>query len=832
MRKFWVLVLSVISVICLWASMPYFSASAQTAEKISVDTTTFLPSSSLQLYDLKSPISISYSSSGYMVISEHIGGVDGTSLFDRISVYNPNTERFVALPSHPTIYNVTHAQEYGGYVFYLSNSRLYSVPTSDLTSEPFETEITSSNFFQIKGDYLITNTNNSIVVYTISTEGGLTFTKGEKSTHNFTTKNAFISQEGDVYYLFGGKLYCFEISSSTSHIVADVSVDINYMAECNNCVYLSSSSGIYKVEKGVNKTLQLIVATDNETALGHLTNPQGLTVLNGDLLIADPDLKCIQAINPLSGEFTDFAITTESTADYRLTNNASSISLSENYAYVLDDGETKEDGSSYKRIVKISLDKNAEKRYQSFNLEPLYSENAELNIKYFACSDTHIAIYADKTLALYNVTSKSLVKEYFIESESVTSLFYIDGEFYYTDYALYNFEHNVVNVHKITLPTVDNGLLQIKNSKINENALIKGVATNVCVDVFGSVYMVVDSQDGNVKTLIKLKNGKATQLTTVDYTVKNVKTDFAGNLYLLSDNNVLYKYGYEDYSKSKIYNFTTELPIKDVELNYRCNECYALSNSSILVTLNGVLDIVNLTEINASSLSTSQISPVKFITATENAKLFKVALNNCDQNGNFKAVTPITNPNPEKVYLVISEIENYYLVSYSDKLVALISKTDTEYSPTAVYDSAIINSNYYADFEIQVETLSDSEFFISSDTTLFSKPIFDYNYKTQTISKGEKVKAVQNVTFNGSSMTLVSDLDGNLKGYVVSGYLSEFTTTEITTVEQTLLVVSSNGSRHFNNTVMILVIALTVTLIALFIEKKLLFDKEDHNLGK
>ena len=81
-------------------------------------------------------------------------------------------------------------------------------------------------------------------------------------------------------------------------------------------------------------------------------------------------------------------------------------------------------------------------------------------------------------------------------------------------------------------------------------------------------------------------------------------------------------------------------------------------------------------------------------------------------------------------------------------------------------------------------------------------------------------------------MTLISDLEGNIKGYVVSGYLTQDNLSEITTDNQTLLVVTSNGSRHFNNTLMILVIALTVTLVALFIEKKLLFDKEDHNLGK
>ena len=828
MKKLAVFILTTLSAICLAVSLPHFSARAETSVSKTVPTTTFLPSSFLQLYDLKSPVSISYSSSGYMVISEHIGGTDGTSLFDRISVYNPTTQKFGALSPHPTIYNVTHAEEYGGYVFYLSNSRLYSVPTTNLSEEPFETPITSSNFFQIKGNYLITNTNNSIIIYEVSTQGGLTFTK--KSTHNFTTKNAFISEENNVYYLFGGKLYCFDTQSSTTYEVATVSVDVNYMAEIGGFIYLSSGTGIYRVEKTANSQVEQIISSDGVQKLGHLSSPQGLAVMDGNLLIADPTLKCVQAINPQTTEFTDFAITTESTADYRLTNNASSLSLSENYAYVLDDGEAKEDGSVYKRIVKVSIDKNAEKRYQSFSLEPLYEQNANLNIKLVTCSDSHIAIYADKTLSLYNVLDGTLKKEYSIESESVTSLFYLDGEFYYTDYALHNFEHNKVVVHKITLPSQDNELTEIKNVKLNENSLIKGVCNNIGGDVFGGVYMIVDPQDGESSKLIKLKNGVATVLTEIDYAVKTIKVDFASNLYLLSDSNLLYKYGYEDYTSFETYKFDVDLPIKDIDLNYRSNKCYALSNSCILQNSNDALEIINLSAISAKNLLTNQITTPKFITASEDAKLFKITLNDYDENFNFKSVTPITNPTPNKVYLVVAEIENYYIVSHSNKLVALINKTDTEYSQSNVFDYAIIPPSYYEEFDIEIEDLQGAERYISSNTVVFSKPIFDHTYETQTISKGEKVKAVQTVTFNGTSLTLISDLSDNLKGYVVSGYLLSSIQGEVTTQTQTVNVVTSNGSRHFNNTLMILVIALTVTLVALFIEKKLLFDKEDHNI--
>ena len=827
MKKFAVILLSVISTLALAFSLPRVLVSAQEQTPTNVKTTAFMPSSFLQLYDLKSPVSITYSPSGYMVISEHIGDSNGTSLFDRISVYNPTTEKFGALSPHSTIYNVTHAEEYEDYIFYLSNSRLYYVPANDLSAEPTETSITSSNFFQIKDGFLLTNTNNSIVIYQVSIEDKPSFIK--KSTHNFTTKNAFISSENNVYYLFGGKLYCFDIQSSTSYEVAVVPVDVNYMAEINGYVFLSSGSGIYKVEKGVNKTLELVIESTNQLKLGSIANPQGLTVMGNELLIADPTIKCVQAINPTTSEFTDLAITTESTADYRLTSNASDLMLSENYTFVLDDGETKEDGKSYKRIVKTAIDKDVDDRYTSYSLESLYSEDENLIIKHVACSDTHIAIYANKTLGIYDIQSTSLKQVYSIESESVTSLFYLDGEFYYTDYALHNFEHNKVVVHKLTLPTLDNEFTQIKQSNLSENCVIKGVATTSCVDVFGSVYLVVDEQDGSDKKLVKLKNGVATNLTTLPYTVKSIRSDFAGNVYILSDDNLIYKYEYTDYTTFEKYQIDSELPVKKIELNYKSNVCYMLSNACIKKTLDNALQIENLSAISGKNLSLTDVKSPEFITLSQSAKLFKININDCDDSGNFNAVTPITNPNPNKVYLIVAEIENYYLVSHSDKLIALVRKTSTNYAPNVIFDSAIITSAHYQDFDIKVENINN-EFYLTNDTTVFSMPIFDYNYKTTKITKGEKVKAVKSIEYNGVQMTLISDINGVLKGYVVSGYLTSNYAQSPNKVTESVTVLTSNDSRHFNNTIMILVIALTITLVALFIEKKLLFDKEDHNL--
>ena len=101
------------------------------------------------------------------------------------------------------------------------------------------------------------------------------------------------------------------------------------------------------------------------------------------------------------------------------------------------------------------------------------------------------------------------------------------------------------------------------------------------------------------------------------------------------------------------------------------------------------------------------------------------------------------------------------------------------------------------------------------------------NYACNTLQSNDIVYALKSVTFNGVSMTLVSK-DGSLEpyGYVISGYLTDEIITPQSSSDSVIKVVDGNGNKHFNNVLMIFIIALTVTLVSLFIEKKLLFDKE------
>ena len=109
----------------------------------------------------------------------------------------------------------------------------------------------------------------------------------------------------------------------------------------------------------------------------------------------------------------------------------------------------------------------------------------------------------------------------------------------------------------------------------------------------------------------------------------------------------------------------------------------------------------------------------------------------------------------------------------------------------------------------------------------FAKPIFDENYKLTSLTKGDTVYAIKTITFNGKSMTLVStEENGEAIGYIVNGYLCDEIFALDTQKTSSQILLGGNAEKRIVTTLMILLIALTITLSLIFIESKLLFNKD------
>ncbi len=817
------------------------------SDKTTIDTKFFLPTSPLEFYELNSPVAINMSSDGYMIISEFYKNEDDPNKnYNRISIYDPTTQKYVVingkgiLNGESTIFGITQIEKYGDYIFYLSGNDVYYLPVSDLHAKPQKTGVIASNFFSIKNDILIANTSNGIKTYTVDlSDTTPIFNQTAIEIEVEMTSLGFLSNDKYVYYYADPYLYRYSTQNSTSYLVAEIK-NINYCVEIGDYIYYTAmGEGLSKVKKDGKEEPKLVIPADkNSTSLGTFNTPQGLTVKDNNLLVCDIKLNCIQEIDTTTDSFTHFAITTESTADFRLTNNTSVTALSENYIYAVDNATVAIEGQpTMKRIVKVALDENATNHYAKIDLSSQYVDNENFEIKLLTASDTHLLIYDGINLTLYEqvfgefITLKPIKT---IQNASVTSLTYLDGVFYFTDTAN-NLNYNFVNVYKWILPSIDNELTQItEESLIDGNAEIKGETKNITVDIFGNVYILYTAEDG-LNYLTRLYSNTLTDPTLIPYDVITIQTDFDGNVYALSNNNEIYRYTIQNNTITKLdYKLSTykDNIVKDMVLNYTSETCYFLANASIYKTADNTLNVKSLSKISASNVNESQIlTDVTFVSINENAKLFKVTLNDYTQDGNdiyFNNITPISNPNTSRVYTVIADLSSdYYLVSYSPKIVALVRKTSVNNNFLEKADATIIDESLYENYGISVTDNGYSKYYISNDTTTFAKPIFDDNYKLTAITKGQEVYAIKTITFNGKSMTLIStEKDGDAIGYVVNGYLIDKIIPTDTQITNTQVLLGGNAEKRLVTTCMILLISLTITLSLILIERKLLFKKD------
>lgn len=793
-----------------------------------LNTESFLPASFIEFYDLNSPEDIYYKD-GYLIIAEYVEGQNNTNK-SRLVIYDPTTKTYV---TNDTInYSISNIAMFDEFVLILMNSRIYYLNLSSLSQTPIDTQVFCTSF-SVNGTTLITTLSSTINSYTLGNDNGnLTISNHSEIKDAFEPSNVMLSSNGYIYYTVNSKELRLIDTTFTERTVTTLDKTIVNLTEYGDYIYFTASDGIYKILKNTPNTITKIFDVSNQTTLGYVVDPTGITVTDNSILVADKKLNCVQEISPTTDKFTTFAITTESTCDYRLTASAENLVLSENYIYALDNTfENK------KRIVKTSID-NTQKIYKKIDLTAFYNNYEGFEVISFTASDDMLLINYKSTtqtetkyyLGLYKQIDGQVItlkKVYEIENSSVSSLFYLSKEFYYTDkYNAFDAK-DYININKITYTTTENDTPTIKTTKVTKNTEIEGVLIDATIDVFGNYYLIYSLN--NTSYLIRYYNGTKTLPVAIDYNVLNTKTDFNGNVYVLDDNNRIHKYVYDFTNKTfdeTAYEINVRingLTCKDFELNYQ-NDCfYALSEACILKSSDNTLQIEHLKSISANDVELKSITTdLKFIQVNQTAKMFKVSVDDFIVDGNnkyFKNIEAISNPNTTKIYLVISELENYYLISYSPSFYALVRKSSVE------ADATLITNENYAKNNITIKDNNGEIKYITNDTATYSRAIVDEKIEVGTACKNNKVYLLKTITFNNKTIALISNNE-NLTptGYILQGYLKDEIENPNTLISQEIIVIKDNSSRKVSNVLSILAIALAVTVAMLILEKKLLFN--------
>ena len=184
---------------------------------------------------------------------------------------------------------------------------------------------------------------------------------------------------------------------------------------------------------------------------------------------------------------------------------------------------------------------------------------------------------------------------------------------------------------------------------------------------------------------------------------------------------------------------------------------------------------------------------------------------------NFKNITAIPNPNTLKTYVVISELEDYYLISYSPAFYGLVRKSTVQ--------SNIISSENYQNNGIFISNENGIIKYVTNNTKVYSKPIIDDNFAIDICEKNQKVYVLKTIVFNNKTYSLISTND-NLTptGYILNSYLKDEILQNTTLTSHEFNILDGDMAKKIKNTLAILLIALSVTVTMLILEKKLLFN--------
>ncbi len=741
----------------------------------SISTDIFLPTSYLQYYKLDNPYAIcryeddgdtfvAISHAGAIVIYKY-SGETGSEQFRSIKIDGASS---IGVPS---------IAKYKNFLIFTQWSNIYYVDVSDFdsagSSPQVKTDLACSNGFSVYGDMIAVTTNSAVIYYDLSVaDDSLVFTQKTENKYRYEITNltaVYLADDEKTFFHSNDAKAIFEYSpadSSAKKIVTDVE-NVKSLArseETGDVLFYSASEGLFSVnptDANPEPTEICRVSKEGERDLGTLWNPQGLCVVDGKLWIVDSDnsdpknsINAVQEFDLEKGEFTNFAITTNSKAVNRLTDKAQDITMYGDNIYALDED----------RIVVVgNADDVPENRtYHRIDLESKVDEFAVYGdyVAYSAFNSTdHTSKITVAKITREDEANPILGLEKIYDSSEKLSSIQIndvacmDDVFYFVGVQL---NHPVL--FSFDAADSSSGLKSVASFDD-----IDGAATNLAVDPFNSLYFSVKIPAVGYD-VYKYENGVESRAARIP-TSKNLlsmQTDLDGKIYLLYENNLTECYN----GAEKVFSRTIETSgnlgtIKpatamcagcDSEYAYFIFEGLILRSSA-----NADLGIATPYTIDIPSDFSFDFSKNEtYGKMRAGAKLFEIKA--AELSSKFFAFEKFAIENGEGDYAVKDLGGKYYLVINDDRA-AIARKTD--FIETSAFGVTSLEKTAYA----------------MTDFKTYGLPALRKVYATAaTAKKYDKIAITGELSFNGDDYYAVKigDAEGFIpKTFVAENYLSE-----------------------------------------------------------
>ncbi|MBQ7643279.1 MAG: hypothetical protein IJS67_05195 [Clostridia bacterium] len=822
-------------------SAPTVSAGvfADENENAVVATDIFLPASYLQYYKLDAP----YALCRY----EDDDGKEVIALSHKNAIVLYRDEKFYSIPIELDDNQVKCLSHYGKYLLYVFDSELYKIDMTDFNDPDWKAEDHTDNTrivcnaFSVRGDKLVYSTSDNVYLCSITDEDVTVDAVTKDYSFMITfSPTTIVYAQGKIYYNSSAdnRIYAYDQSAESSSVLPDTPSGVRCMAEYEGKLYYTTSDGIFAFDGQNNVEIRLSDKT--ATDLGSIVDPYGLTVnSDGKLWVVDRTINAVQEIdlNKAGFPFTEFAITTNSNAVNRLSGEATDISTDGEKIYALDGDRivvinSPEGERSYNRIL---LEDGGVKHFAAGEGYLLYSVNAQ--IKLFAIGDEG---EPDLTAEL---------KKKFEDKDfnNICDACYSEGKFYIM---------NTLFENGITRPVVYEVDAKTATLSRVDFTADGGEGRQIVADAFGGVYFA--QENSGKYAFYKIEDGEAKKIYEKDKTdsLLNLQTDLSGALYALYENNAIEKYTADEATEKTLVlsdNLAGAGDARSVCLSYKSENAYFIFSGLIL----------KARDKSALSIAT----PAGIVKPASLGFSY-------DENRTFAKIK-----DGAKTFLTgIGEGEYFdflgYGSDYGEDLAVYAVSEDFSLAVGAKNSLIVRNIDLYGHFTSQSENFTA---YARVSASTYSLPVMDEKYASGSIAAHDAVKVVATLTFNGRKFYAVNR--GGVTGYIPADFLTEalaeystpsalssvnlyseegvtiyadkemtkqltvvYGKTQVALLEEgdgylavfydgqkgfvSPTCVDLSGSGNAVKAVVIAILALSVMITALFLEKKVLYRKE------
>lgn len=767
-----------------------------------VETEIFLPTTYLQYYKLESP---------YAICRETMDGKEFVAISHKgaIVVYSDGNFKKIDISSllPDAAQGVPSLQLYDKYLLFSAQLKLYAVNVDEVYSSdaPVRLNTVSStdgqivvcNDFSICGDKLAVTTNTDILYYDVSSdENGLILARrAEKISINYSSA-VMLSKNGRTYYYDDDRKQISEHDGENTRKIVDAK-GVKAIAESpdekDKNIYYSCSEGIFSADVSMlSPVVQTIMASsfasDGDKDLGYIWKPQGICVTGKGIWVVDSDINAVQEIDLTKRAdgtygFTDFAITTNSRAVNRLSENASEITVTDNTVYALDenriviienaDGEA--ESRKYHRLTlpvaanRFAIGSVGKKSEKTVYIAYSYSNGKKISFGKISQSADDENIYELTEIPVENISET--------ETGAIVDICFMNGVFY---------------VLKNTSPDSDGGVYPVvyeintgdETPKLKESFRIsdKCTAKRIAVDVFDCVYIAALNEADGEYVFYSRANGVLKRIYGFSASGRDLlkmQVDLDGKLYILTDRSgIIGLYPSENYSTElnatviKSPNLEGVGAPRSMCLNEQSRSAYFIFGGLILrSSVEEQLDIATLDTMRIpEDFSTVFSEETTFGKPTVGAKLFGV--NATKLNGKYFAYLGMNDADEEHEYAFV-RVNDRFSLAIRRGLAAIVRNEDIE--AASGYDTE--NLSYYA----------------LVDFKLYDLPVLEAAYSTEkTVTAKSSASIVGKLVFNGDEYYVIETTDG--KGYIPVSFLTDkLSESEISDKIESAYLYNKNG---------------------------------------